>query len=133
MPIDYRIVPENNLLLVDGYGTLSYADLIEFRTSLAHDPQLKEDLRELADFRRVEKYKLDVDGFHEFLKVERSLAKLFQDFRIAIVTHSDLHFGFAQMYRGKIGDDVPNVQVFRDMEEAKAWLFDDSELENINT
>jgi hypothetical protein len=127
MPIEYRIVPERNLLLVEGHGTLSYTDLIEFRTSLAKNPLLKDGLRELADFRRVEKYNLNVDGFHEFLEVERSYSQLFQNFRIAIVTHSDLHYGFAQMYRGEIGDRLPNVQVFRDMEKAKTWLFGNSD------
>jgi hypothetical protein len=127
MSIVYRIVPDRNLLLVEGHGVLSYTDLIEFRTNLAHDPQLQEGLRELADFRSVKKFELDVEGFHEFLNVERSYAKLFQNFRIAIVTNSDLHFGFAQMYKGEIGDKLTNVQVFRDMEKAKDWLFDDVE------
>jgi hypothetical protein len=122
MPIDYCIDPERNLVLVEGHGTLSFDDLQEFRAVLVNDPLFPSVMKELADFRSVEEHDFTIEGFQQFLKQEKHYIDLLRDYQIAIVTDNNLHYGFARMYMARMNDLIPNVQVFRNIDEAKAWL-----------
>lgn len=127
MPINYQIDPERNLVLAEGYGNLSFDDLRELRAELVNDPLFHTGMKELADFRRVENHDLTLEGFKQFLDQEKHYIDLLRDNQIAIVTDSDLHFGFARMYMAEMNTQIPNVQVFRDVDAAKDWLLDGGE------
>ena len=43
-------------------------------------------------------------------------------FRCAVVTSGDASFGMARMYQSLTESNVENVAVFRDLDEARAWL-----------
>lgn len=124
MPIIYQIDPERNLVLAEGYGNLSFDDLREFRAELVKDPLFHAGMKELADFRSVEQHDFTREGFMQFLDQEKHYIDMLRDYQIAIVTVSDLHYGFARMYIAQMGDQVLRVQVFRDIDEAKDWLLD---------
>ncbi len=124
MPISYRIDSERNLVLAEGSGVLTDDDLLVFRKRIINDPAFHSGMRELADFRAVEKHVHTTEGLNRFLEQEKKYAEILgRDYRIAIVTGSDLHFGFSRMYIVGVADTLPEVQVFRDMDEAEAWLF----------
>ncbi len=127
MPIDYCIDPERNLVLVEGHGTLSFDDLREFRAILVDDPLFHSGMKELADFRPVEEHNLTLEGFLRFLEQEKQYIDLLRGYQIVIVTDNNLHYGFARMYMARMNDLIPNVQVFRHVDEAKAWLLDGGE------
>jgi len=124
MPITYRIDTGHNLVLVEGSGVITDGDMPEFRAKLFNDPLFHPGMKELADFRAVERHKLTTDGFLEFLEQEKTYFSSLKDYRIAVVTTYDLHYGFTRMYMSMMGDYLGDMQVFRDMEDAKAWLFD---------
>lgn len=125
MPISYRIDTERNLVLAKGDGIINDADLLEFRRQLVSDPAFHPNMRELTDFRDVEKHEHNLEGLNKFLEQEKKYAdRLGRDYRIAIVTSSDLHFGFSRMYIAGVSDMLPEVQVFRDIDEAETWLFE---------
>ena len=127
MAISYRIDVERDLVLVEGSGVLNDVDLLSFRKSLVDDPLFHPDMMELADFRSVERHEHTTEGFNQFLELEKSIIKQLGNYRIAIVTRSDLHYGFSRMYKAQVADVLPQVNVFRDMDEAQAWLFGESE------
>ena len=127
MPISYRIDPKRNLVLVEGSGVVTDKDLLEFRSSMVNDPLFQSDMKELSDFRSVERHEHNREGYRKFIEQEISLAGLLGDYYIAIVTGSDLHFGFSRIYKAQVLEVLPHVNVFRDMDEAKAWLFEESE------
>ncbi len=125
MPISYRIDAERNLILAEGHGILSDDDIINFRKQSLEDPAFKPGMRELSDYRRAERHEHTTEGLQSFIEYEKtSLAKMGEDYRIAIVTSSDLHFGFSRMYIAGVSEMLPEVQVFRDIDEAEAWLFE---------
>ena len=126
MPITYRIDPERNLVLTKASGVLKDCDFPEFHANLFRDPQFEPGMMELADYRDVERHELTTDGLMEFLEQENEHTASLEGFRIAIVTHSDLHFGLARMYSSIMHELLGEAQVFRDMEEAEAWLFGES-------
>jgi hypothetical protein len=124
MPITYQIDPERNLVLVEGHGVLTDKDFPKFRAKLFSDPLFQPGMKELADYRSVERHELTTDGFIKFLEQEKDDSASLIDYRIAVVTTSDLHYGFSRMYMSMMEEYLGEMRVFRDMEEAKAWLFD---------
>ena len=126
MPISYRIDPENNLAFVKAKGVLKETDYIEVRSKLVKDPLFRPGMNQLADFRSVEKHELTSDGIHLFMDQEISLKPILKGCRLAIVTSSDLHFGLTRMFIVEMGETESSMQVFRDMDEAKAWLIDEA-------
>lgn len=61
------------------------------------------------------------------MKENQQLESKLKDCRQAIVTSSDLHYGMTRMYIAMMSETFPNIRVFREMEEAQAWLFDETE------
>ena len=127
MPIRYRIDSERNLVIVEADGVLKDSDYLEARAKLAKDPLLRPGMMQLMDFRSVELHDLTIDMYCRFIDQEIELKPQYGDYRLAVVTSSDLHFGFTRMFIVEMGASSSDMQVFRDMDEAKAWLFDDSE------
>lgn len=127
MPITYSIDPERNLVTVEASGVLKEADYLEARVRLAHDPQLRPGMMQLMDFRMVERHELTPHLYSSFINQEKSLEPQFGDYRLAVVTSSDLHFGFTRMFMVEMDNFQSNMGVFRDMDEARAWLFDESQ------
>jgi hypothetical protein len=124
MPISYWIDTNRNLVLAEGYGVLTDDDILNFRKEMLEDPTFRPGMRELSDYRRVERHEHTTEGLHRFIEHEKTVRhQLGSDYRIAIVTRSDLHFGFSRMYIAGVSDTLPEVQVFRDLDEAEAWLF----------
>lgn len=127
MPISYRIDPERNLVLVEGSGVITDDDLIEFLSKRMNDPLFRPDMKELADLRDVQRDELTTDSFQQFFDRQKKYTAELTDHRVAIVTTSDLHFGFTRIFISMMGEYSGNMQVFRDMEKAEAWLFGESE------
>jgi hypothetical protein len=127
MPISYRIDSEHNIILVEADGVLTTEDHLAFRAQLVADSQFGPNMKELADFRSVERQELSTDGYQRFINQEIQLRPLFKNYRRAIVTHSDLHFGFTRKFIAEMGDADSNTRVFRDLQEAEAWLFGEEE------
>lgn len=123
MPITYQIDPERNLVTVEAHGALRAGDYIDTRTRLAHDSLLQPGMDQLLDFRDVERHELSIELYSRFVELERSLQDRFGDCRIAVVTHSDLHYGFTQMFVVEMGNVRPDYRVFRALEAAEEWLW----------
>jgi hypothetical protein len=127
MPISYRIDPERGLVLVEAHGVLTTEDHLDFRAGLVKDPLFRPNLKELADFRSVERQELTTEGYHRFIDQEIQLRPLYKGYRRAIVTHSDLHFGFTRKFMAEMSDAGSDVKVFRDIQKAEDWLFGEEE------
>jgi hypothetical protein len=124
MPIVYRLDPERNLVLVEGSGVITDNDLFEFLSNRINDPLSSPNMNVLADLRDVERDELTMDNFLRFFDQQIKYTARLNDYLVAIVTNSDLYFGFTRIFMSMMGDHYGNMQVFRDMEEAKTWLFD---------
>ena len=55
-------------------------------------------------------------------KLARDLASFSKSSRRAIVTSTDLDFGFAQMFKGLKAGSGGEIEVFRELDEALSWL-----------
>ena len=123
MAITYRIEPQNQLVLVRLSGTLSYDELVEMTDRLRADPEFRPHYRELAI----------AESFDATPETIQSLAlrpPVFDErARRAVVVDSDLAFGTIRMFQTRRGEVAGEIRVFRDVDEARAWLTDGPELE----
>jgi len=129
MPITYRIDPIRNLVLLTCSGVVEDNEFPEFRERLLNDPQFNPGMKELADLRDVEWDEITKDRLLNFIEMEKFYISKLGECRIAVVTSSDLHFGFMRMFISMMSEFLGDFRIFRDMEEAEAWLFDEGESE----
>jgi hypothetical protein len=123
MSVHDHFDPERNLLVVVFDGAIGDEDLLKYarhavetwRTPSGHD--------ELIDLRGVE----DVDGIGG--QTLRRVAGMFtrsdrtpERSRVAIVAASDVQYGLARMYQAFRSESPLDLRVFREMDEARAWL-----------
>ncbi len=129
MPITCLIDSELNLVTTSAYGILKEPEYREIRARIASDPQFRPGMKQLEDFRLVEKHGFTTEGYDHFLDQEISLRPIFGKARHAIATKSDLQFGLTRKMMAEIEDIHQDVQVFRCMEDAEVWLFSEVEAE----
>ncbi len=122
MAITYRIDRALGLVHTTATGTLTDEDLADHKRALLRDPDFKPGMKELSDVRAVEQLQVTVDGVRRLVALDKVQSADLVDYQLAIVVSADLVFGMARMYETLTEDSVQDVGVFRDMEEAKAWL-----------
>lgn len=121
MPMSYRI-DAGGVVHIHASGALTDAHLFDLRERLAVDPALRPGAPRLADIREVDRLEVTPDGIHRLVAMEHDPAQPFSARRIAIVVSGDLPYGMARMYEALSSETPAAVRVFRDLDEARAWL-----------
>ncbi len=122
MPISYRIDEEKGLVLTTATGALTDSDILQLKASLLADPRWKPGMRELSDVRAIDRLEVTTDGVTQMMLQDTGAAAALASYRLAIVVSHQVVYGMARMYQMLTEHNVPNVRVFRDIEEAKRWL-----------
>jgi hypothetical protein len=114
----YRIDSVHGVVLTSCTGVLTDDDLLAHKRQLADDPNLRPGMVELSDVRGVERLDVTAVGVRQMVMMDEDL----QSHRLAIVVSQEVIYGMARMYQSLTEPNNPNVGVFRDMSEARAWL-----------
>jgi len=122
MPIDYRIDVTRGMVLTTATGILTDQELMAHKRRLLGDAAFHGDLVELSDVRSVERLDVTPEGIGQFVQQDISDARKLEQYRLAIVASEDVVFGMARMYQTRTSSHLPNVKVFRTLEDAEAWL-----------
>lgn len=122
MPINYRIDSEQKIVWTKASGVLTDQELLEHKRRLAQDPNFKSGMRELSDVSEIEKLEVTPEGITRFVMQDKADVMSLGDFKLAIVASADEVFGMARMYQIFTEKNIPRIGVFRDLEEARAWL-----------
>lgn len=122
MAITYRIDPRLRIILTTAHGILTDDELLAHKQRLVRDPAFEPDMVELSDVRGVDELAVTPEGIRRFVEQDREDADRFGDYKLAIVASQDVVFGMARMYATLTEANLSTVGVFRDMEEARAWL-----------
>jgi hypothetical protein len=120
MPASYSIDKQKRLVTTRAWGTCTVQDALEFRRQVLEDDNFDPSFAQLADFTAVTK----VEFTPGEVRMLAWVTPFSPDSRRAIVVEDWLAFGFARMYetlRSLRGDR--HVRVFRDRDEALAWIF----------
>jgi hypothetical protein len=121
MPASYRIDKQKKLIISTAFGVLTLDDVLKHQQQLVRDTDFDPSFSQLVDFDEVTEVAVATDDVRRM--AERSI--FVPGTRRALVAQkSDVAFGLSRMFeilRNLKGDQ--GVRVFRDREQALAWLF----------
>jgi hypothetical protein len=119
MPMSYRIDEVHGILEVTIEGELSGEELAAWTEEVRADPAFRPTFDQLLDLRGAQGTRLETAAVRELAQNKPLFARTS---RRAIVVASDFGFGMARMFQAMRGEEAGEIQVFRDIEEAQAWL-----------
>jgi hypothetical protein len=120
MPVTYRINAASSLVETTCSGTVTMAEVLHHFDALQQDPARPEPADVLL---RFEAFSTPPQTPQLRTVADRIGWQPGFGFRYcAIVAASDFHFGIGKMFAGHAGGHFSDVGVFRDTEEALAWL-----------
>ena len=122
MPITYSIDHERGVVLTTASGVLTDDELLHHKRKMTSDPNFKPGLVGLSDIREIAELAVTTEGIRSLVKQDALDAERLKGFKLAIVASDDVVFGMARMYQTMTQDNVFNVRIFRDLDEAKKWL-----------
>jgi hypothetical protein len=118
MPASYKIDKERRIIFSSAEGTLTEEDLREHQRSVLADPDFEPTLAQLWDFRAVEELDVPNAAVGDLAR-SRSYAA---GTKRAFVAPRDVQYGLARMFQMLHEAAAEDIQIFRDIEEAKDWL-----------
>lgn len=124
MPAHYHVNRELGLILVQGEGVLCDEDLRSLNTGLTADPAIRECAMELDDWRAVTRNDVSSACLRALAESwnKRDLYVDTADAKVAAVAPRDVEFGLNRMYQMFRSGSPVEFGLFREMEEAEAWL-----------
>lgn len=123
MPIEYHIDPEHDLLVSVASGDLQDEDLMDYSRRLLADEKTRRPRDELVDLRGIDSTDgITTDGVRRLAELWRSQYERLEGCRLALLAESDIGYGLARMYEMLRDDGPDQIRVFREQDEAEAWL-----------
>lgn len=119
MPITYRF--EGDTLFTTIEGDTGYEDVKSYLDALFADPGFRPGMPGLIDCRRV-KSMFTISDLRKTATDARSRPELQVPGRAAVLASSNLVYGLLRMYEVFTEGSPSQIRVFREPEEAIAWL-----------
>lgn len=122
MPIKYKIIEERKLVYAVGEGQINYADLLGHIDALSADKLYRGPMKKIVDYRNASAINLTAADVKLFTTQKGRLINVFKGERCAVVTNAGLSYDLARMHSAFIGEYGICANVFRNVNEALAWL-----------
>lgn len=122
MAIEYEIIEEKHLVIAKGTGVVTGDDVINHLNTLAADARYVAPMKKLVDYRAIESMKQSHGQILMISQKKQTLEDRFAGERCALVAPKDLTFGIARMHQSFINTPALDIEVFRRIEDALAWL-----------
>lgn len=128
--IHYRILPEENLIVICNWAYTSIEEAETFSKNLRSDPHFSSNYDAVVNNTHL-KQKYTQDEIQKLSKPR--IDKNIHTGKIAIIAPSDIMFGLSRMHQTLSEVEMPyNLHVFRDTASAMKWLGKDGfDIENI--
>ena len=118
MPVNYLLDRERRLVVVKAWGVLVDQDVHAGRQELLDHPDFDRNFGQLFDAREVEEVQFSVEVMGRMAQT----SILARESRRAFVATTPYQYRMATMFVTLAQPYQPNVQVFRDLDEALVWL-----------
>jgi NAD(P)-dependent dehydrogenase (short-subunit alcohol dehydrogenase family) len=121
MTVHYRIDHESHRILTRAFGEVTLEEVLEHFDQLAADPSYERDLDVLLDL-------VDCKTLPEADEIRAAAERVTAEAldlrfgRLAVVVSSEALFGMARMFLTLGESAFSDAQVFRDRDDALAWL-----------
>ena len=126
MAYDYRIVPDLDLLIITGSGTVSSDDIRRVVTSFQRDPAWHPDMKMLVDWRRIDELLIELDDVQQLATEALTPEQLERGTPLgpsaAVVLADHKHASIPMLYYGYLRKSQLKAKIFFRMEEAARWL-----------
>ena len=121
MPMHYQIDSEHGMLFVVAEGDITQAERLAAMQAWLSDPDFRPGLHTLADFSEATNVP-SLPELEEIAAFIRGYAKRIGQVKIAIFTKRPVTFGVARQFGALAPGEFLTVRVFKDRDEALAWL-----------
>ncbi len=118
MPVTYRIDRERRRAVGSAIGTVSAQEFLDQQAAMALDPDFEPDFDQLYDLRKMKNF----GGAANNVSALAVASPFATGSRRALVASSDVIFGLARMFQTLSDESGGEIQIFRDMDAAEAWL-----------
>lgn len=122
MGVSHRWDGERGILLIEMIGVPTDAELLALAEGVAGNPEYPTPRRELVDLRGVETTEVSSTTLRRVTEVFQAADRNPAQSRIAIVAETNLAYGLSRVYQALRSRSPLRLEVFRDYEEALAWL-----------
>ena len=128
MPIEYTIDVARGFIYTRGWDYIGNQEYQTYIANLFADPALRPGMKQLTDWRAVthmdvtaQTIRATAETVQAFVERQRHQSN-FTNYQLAIVSPQLVIYGLSRMYQMLSEEHDPNVAVFRDIDEARAWL-----------
>ena len=123
MPIELSFI-ENNGILFKGTGVLTGKDISTANEFIYESPgKIREIAYQLCDYTEIEKIDMSSDEIRILASQDEKAAKINPQMIIAVVGKEDIVFGLSRMWQAYADETAFETCVFRNIEDAKIWIF----------
>ena len=129
MPIEYTIDAERGFIHTRGWDYIGDKEYQAYIANLFADPAMRPGMKQLTDWRAVtqidvtaETLRATAETVRAFVERQRHHQPNFTISQLAIVGAQPVIYGMARMYQILSEEHDPHIAVFRDIDEARAWL-----------
>jgi hypothetical protein len=128
MPIEYTIDVARGLIHTRGWDYIGDKEYRAYIANLFADPAVRPGMKQLTDWRAVTQVDVSAETMRATAETVRAFVERqhhqpnFTNYRLAIVVAQTVVYGMARMYQILSEEHDPHIGVFRDIDEARAWL-----------
>lgn len=123
MPILHTINEQLGIVLSSWVGQISDSELLPSYQQLYENELWKPGFHEIVDLRDADMSSVSSEGLDRLASmVKRYTIGKCDEFKTAVVSPDDLHFGIARIYEVHSSESPEIVMVFRDLNRAFEWL-----------
>jgi hypothetical protein len=123
MPFPFEYLDDSRGLLVYGQGLVTGPEMLSTtRTVLEAEDRVRRMIYSLVDMTQAANVNVSMVEMLALASLDKRIALLAPDCRVAIVAATELHFGLSRMWEGFVGGTGWVTQVFATRVEAENWL-----------
>jgi hypothetical protein len=118
VPASYTIDTDRKLVVTRIWGAATEDEIYDHGQRLRNDPQFRPEFRQLVDMTELTEIRVGSGVIRDASRNQFFAPGV----RRAVVANSEAAFGMARMYAIASEMEGQTIEVFRDMNAAKAWL-----------
>jgi len=121
MPFTFKIDKDIGVVYQTIKGPITTKELLNYFFNIFRHPDYKPGMKYLADIREIEPslFKKDMDAISAYLK--KYLDNI-GPLKVAVVVLLDSSYGMLRMLQTYLEDAQIEIDIFRDIDEARKWL-----------
>lgn len=122
MPVVYQIIASQKLVYAKLIGTVDADTIAQHFQKLSQDDRYISPMKKLVDFQFCDNFQISTDEEQKLASLKEVFADKFQNERCAIVAPSNLIYGTKRAFQEQSFNSVIETMVFRNINDAAAWL-----------